>query len=122
MAARKPAPRSPARRSAENQRFHERELEVGIIKMSVHVPSDRIPDLRAITLAWRAEAKLLLESDRPSADQILQIHGVCRALGLALPVKAFETRASAGYWLLAHESKLGGRLVQLPRARPSPGC
>ena len=120
MVRRKQPPRPPEQRAAENQAFYERRREIGVVKVSVMVPADRVSELRAISLAWRAEAKLLLESDRPSADQILQIHAVCRTLGIELPIQAFETRASAAYWLLAHESKLAGRRVQMPTSRPVP--
>ena len=40
-------------------------------------------------LEWHRDAKLQLESDQPSADQILQIHGVCRVLPIKLPIDAF---------------------------------
>lgn len=120
MVRRKQPPRPPEQRAAENQAFYERRQEIGVVKVSVMVPADRVSELRAIGLAWRAEAKLLLEADRPSADQILQIHAICRTLGIELPIQAFETRASAAYWLLALESKLAGRRVQMPTSRPIP--
>ena len=114
--------KTPEQRAAENARYAAGIIDAGIIKVLLHVPAVRIPELRAITLAWRKEAKLLLESDQPTADQILQIHGVCRTLGLDLPVKAFETRASAAYWLLAQESKLARRRVYIPKTRIQPGA
>jgi len=118
--ARQSVPRPREQRSAENARYHDRRVGAGILKVTVMVPAERIPELRAITLAWRREAKLLLESDLPSADQILQIHAVCRALGLRLPVEAFETRAMADQWLLAHQTRLGALRLQAPRSRPRP--
>jgi hypothetical protein len=36
-----------------------------------------------------------LEYGHPSADQIFQIHGICRTLGKRVPVSAFETRSTA---------------------------
>ena len=39
--------------------------------MIVMGPAEHIPELRPILLNWRRDAKLLLESDLPSADQIL---------------------------------------------------
>ena len=113
-------PRAPAQRAVENGRYRDRSAAAGIAKITVLVPADRITDLRAITTAWRQEAKLLLESDRPSADQILQIHSVSRTLGLPLPVKAFDTRATAARWLLAQEPALGPIRPHMPRVRASP--
>lgn len=55
----------------------------------------RRPELRVILLECGRDAKLLLEIDQQSADQILQIHGVCRALRIKSPVDTFETRATA---------------------------
>lgn len=48
--------------------------------------------------------------------QILQIHSVGRTLGLPLPVKAFQTRASAAEWRLLR-AKLGSIRPQIPRVR-----
>jgi hypothetical protein len=81
------------------------------------VPADRIPELRARMLHWRQKARLPLEFNEPSADQILQIHAVARRLRLALPLNAFETRATPGNWLLAQEPKLGPRLARVPRRK-----
>ncbi len=114
--ARQPA-RTRERRAAANARYNGRQAAAAIVKTIVFVPADRIPELRAITLAWRQEAKLLLEADRPSADQILRIHSVRRTLGLKLPVEAFETRASAAQWLLAQEPALGAARPHTRRLR-----
>lgn len=91
--------------------------DAGIICMHVLVPVVRVPDLRELAAEWRREARLLLEEDLPTADQILQIHGVCRALELPLPLEAFTTRYAASSWLARHEKKLGPRHVRLPRIR-----
>ena len=56
------------------------------MRITVMVPAERIPFLKALTLEWRREAKILLEQDMPTADQILQIHAVCRTLDIPLPV------------------------------------
>ena len=108
--------RSAVQRAVENARYREVHHAVGIVRVTVMVPADRIPELRALTLDWRKNAKLLLAADEPSADQILQIHTVARKLRLALPISAFETRATAANWLLAQAPKLGVR-----RSRGSSG-
>lgn len=97
----------PEQRLAENERYRGRQAAAGIVRITVMVPTDKIPHLKALTLQWRQEAKLLLEIDLPSADQILQIHAVCRTLGLDLPEHAFATRGDAQDWLLAHQPRLG---------------
>ena len=85
---RKPSPKTPEERSVENARYQKRNAAVGILKIAVYVPAERVPELRAITLNWRAEAKLLTDADYPTADQILQIHAICRTLDLDLPTAA----------------------------------
>ena len=107
----------PSQRAEENARYRALQNAVGIAKVTVMVPADRVPELRAIALHWRQDSKQLLESDRPSADQILQIHAVSRTLDIRLPVHAFETRSSAALWLLAHEKALGAKLPHRPRVR-----
>ena len=112
---------TPARpkeqRAAANARYVGRRASAGIVKITVMVPANRIPELRGITLEWRREAKMLLCSDQPSSDQILQIHAACRELGMRLPVEAFATRATAESWLLAHQPALGARRLHLPANR-----
>ena len=108
-------PRPPARRAVENERYRRRTAAAGIVAISVRVPAVRVPELKAVALEWRREAKLLLESDLPCADQILQIHAVCHALDQSVPPEAFETRATAAAWLHAHERKLGQRRIHIPR-------
>ena len=85
-------PRSPEQRSAENARFRAREAGAGIVRMAVAVPVDRIPHLRALLVEWRREAKMLLESDLPTSDQILQIHAVCRTLRIKQPIEPAPRR------------------------------
>jgi hypothetical protein len=109
-------PRSPEQRSAENARFRAREAGAGIVRMAVAVPVDRIPHLRALLVEWRREAKMLLESDLPTSDQILQIHAVCRTLRIKLPVEVFETRALAEHWLLANQPRLGRRILHVAQS------
>ena len=107
--------RPPEKRSAENELYRRRTAAAGIVAISVRVPAARVPEIKAIAPEWRREAKLLLESDLPSADQILQIHAVCHALDQSVPPEAFETRATAAAWLHAHERKLGQRRIHIPR-------
>ena len=108
-------PRPKEKRSVDNEFYRRRAAAAGIVMVSVRVPSVRVPELKAVALEWRREAKLLLESDLPSADQILQIHAVCRAVDQPIPPDAFETRATAAAWLHAHERKLGQRRIHIPR-------
>ena len=103
-----------------NARYVGRRTAAGIARVVVMVPADRIPELKAVALAWREEAKLLLDSDLPSADQILQVHSVSRVLGIRLPIKAFATRASAAEWLATHERKMGLLRARPLRVRPQP--
>jgi hypothetical protein len=109
------APRPAEKRSVDNELYRRRTEAAGIVAISVRVPSVRVTELKAIALEWRREAKLLLQSDRPSADQILQIHAVCDTLDMPVPPEAFETRATAAAWLHAHERKLGRRRIHIPR-------
>ena len=99
--------RPPEQRQAENERYRGRQAAAGIVRITVMVPADKIQHIKALTLQWRQEAKLLLEIDLPTADQILQVHAVCRTLGLDLPEHAFTTRGDAQEWLLAHQPRLG---------------
>ena len=110
-----PRRKTSKERAAENRLFRDRDRAVGVMAATVRIPADRLSELREIALEWRREARLLLEGDLPSADQILQIHAISRALGLNLPVEAFETRAAATDWLYAHEKKLGPRRAHIPR-------
>jgi hypothetical protein len=74
--------------------------------------------LRALAAEWRREARMFIEEDRPTADQILQIHAVCWALGLDLPMGVFETRTTAAAWLARQEPRLSQRRVRLPKLPP----
>jgi hypothetical protein len=58
---------------------------------------------------------MVLEQDVPTADQILQIHAVCRTLDLPLPEGAFASRGDAQVWLLAREPKLGKLMLHRPK-------
>ena len=109
-------PRRP--RAEENERYMDRQAAARILRVSVMVPVDRVPYLQALTLAQRREAKLLLESDLPIADQILQIHTVCRTLRLKPPLEASESRMAAEQWLIVQGPRLEGRVVDIPK-RPS---
>jgi hypothetical protein len=117
---RKPSPKTSGERSAENARYQKRNAAVGILKIAVYVPAERVPELRAITLNWRAEAKLLTDADYPTADQILQIHAICRTLDLDLPISAFGTASAAAHWLLTQESRIGDRELRKPKVRQIP--
>jgi len=108
-------PRSPARRAQENEIYRGRQAAAGIVRITVHVPAERIPYLKALTLEWRREAKMMLEEDQPTADQILQIHAVCRTLDLPLPEHAFATRGDAQDWLIAQEPRLGQLMLHRPK-------
>ena len=91
---RKPSPQTPEERAVENARYQ--------------------------TLNWRAEAKLLTDADYPTADQILQIHAICRTLDLDLPTAAFRTASAAAHWLLTQESQIGDRELRKPKVRQIP--
>ena len=117
---RKPSLKTSEERSAENARYVKRIASIGIVKVAVHVPAERVPEMRLLALNWRAEAKLLMDADYPTADQILQIHAICRALDLDLPVNAFQTTSSAAYWLLAQENQNGHLQIQKPKVRQPP--
>lgn len=116
-----PPPKTPEQRALENRRAAERSADAGLATLTIRVPATRIPELRGIALDWRKQARLLLDSDYPTADQILQIHGVCRTLALEVPARAFDSRASAASWLLAQEPKLARRRVSMPRSSSRPG-
>jgi hypothetical protein len=88
--------------------------------MSIKVPAECLPELRPILLNWRREAKLLLESDLPSADQTPEIHGVCRVLWIKSPINTVEARATAEAWLLARRLRLGARRVYVPKRLSQP--
>jgi len=117
-ASRQPA-RTRAQRRAENERYHARAQTVGLVQVSIVVPIDKVPTVKALATEWRAEARALLDSDLPTPDQILQIHAISRTLDLTLPVEAFHTRAAAARWLLAHEPELGGTRPQRPHVNAS---
>ena len=113
---RKPeAARPPARRAQENEVYRGRQAAAGIVRITVMVPAERIPYLKALTLEWRRESKMMLEQDQPTADQILQIHAVCRTLELPLPEHAFASRSDAQEWLLAQEPSLGQLMLHRPK-------
>jgi len=107
--------RSAARRVQDNEIYRGRQAAAGIVRITVMVPAERIPYLKSLTLEWRREAKMVLEHDTPTADQILQIHAVCRTLDLPLPHRAFESRGNAQEWLLSQEPKLGQLMLHRPK-------
>jgi hypothetical protein len=86
--------------------------------MTVMAPAERVGELRALTLAWRREAKDAAAVGSADRRQILEIHGVCRTLGMKLAIRAFETRFVAEQWLLAQPDPLEGRVVHVPK-RPT---
>lgn len=108
-------PRPPARRAQDNEIYRGRQAAAGIVRITVMVPAERIPYIKALTQEWRREAKMVLEQDVPTADQILQIHAVCRTLSLPLPEGAFASRGDAQAWLLAQEPKLGKLILHRPK-------
>lgn len=108
-------PRSPARRAQENEIYRGRQAAAGIVRITVMVPAERIPEIKALTQEWRREAKMVLDQDLPTADQILQIHAVCRTLDVPLPERAFASRGDAQEWLLAQEPKLGRLILHRPQ-------
>ncbi len=99
------AERTTGQRAVDRERAQERQRQsnAGIVKVTVKVPAERIPELNGIALRWRQKAQLLCSSDQPSTVQILRIHAVSRVLRLALPVHAFETRLTAESWLATHK-------------------
>ena len=106
-------------REAANASCHGRRVGAGIADMIVMGPAEHIRELPPILLNWRRDATLLLESDLPSADQVLEVHGVCRTLRTKLPIDAFET-PTAEAWLPAHNPRLDARRVNAPKRRSQP--
>ncbi len=104
--------RQPVVRQADNAAYLKNLNAVGLIQTSVVIPRTKVVELRAITAEWRTEARALLASDLPTADQVLQIHSIARELDLLLPVEAFKTRGTAAQWLLAHEPELADAVLQ----------
>jgi hypothetical protein len=112
--------RPPARRAQENEIYRGRQAAAGIVRITVMVPAERIPYLKALTLEWRRESKMMLEQDQPTSDQILQIHAVYRTLDLPLPERAFASRGDAQEWLLAQEPNLGQLMLHRPKRAHRP--
>ena len=110
-------PRSPEQRAAENERYNDRRAAAGLVKLHVPVPIVRLQELDPLLVGWRHDAKASLEKDQPTADQILMIHTVYRALRIKLPIGAFATRYTADDWLRDRQPRLGDDLPHLPRAR-----
>ena len=106
-------------REAENASYHDRRVGAGIADMIVMGPAEHIPKLPPILLNWRHDATLLLESDLPSADQILEIHGVW-TLRTKLPIDAFETPATAEAWLPAQNPRLDARRLHASKRHSQP--
>jgi hypothetical protein len=80
MSVRRQPARPRAQRQAENESYDKRARTTGLVQLSVVVPVEKVPVLKALAVEWRAEAWAMLETDLPTADQILQIHAVCRTL------------------------------------------
>ena len=113
-------PRPAERREAKKVRYREQRVGACIAKMIVIGPAEHVPELCPILPNWRRDAKLLLESDVPSAGQILQIDGVCRILRIKLPVNALEAPAIAEARPLAQQPRPGARRVHVPKRRSQP--
>jgi hypothetical protein len=62
------------------------------VKRNTVLPIIRVPEMAELLVAWLHEARAALGSDQPTADQILMIHAVCRALRIKLPVGSFHPR------------------------------
>jgi hypothetical protein len=110
-------PRPPAQRAAENAGYNRRRASAGLAKVTVLVPLVRLGELDALLVQWREEARAQLNSDQPSADEILLIHGICRVRRLKLPVSAFATRHTAEAWIQEQQLRLDDRQVETPRRR-----
>jgi hypothetical protein len=106
-------------RSAANLRYNRRRVTApGLAKVNVLVPVHRITELATLLVEWRRLARAQLDTDQPSAEQILNIHAICRTLKLRLPVGAFATRYTAEAWLREQRPALAGRDLMMPR-KPS---
>ena len=89
--------------------------------MIVMGPAERIPELRPILLDWRRDAKLLLESDLPSADQSPGRSTVCAGhFGPSCRSTLSRALATAEAWLLAQHPRLDARRVHAPQPRSQP--
>jgi hypothetical protein len=106
-------------REVENASYNDRRVGAGIADMIVMGPAEHIPELPPILLNWRHDATLLLESDLPSADQILEIHGVW-TLRTKLPIDAFEAPATAEAWLPAQNPRLDARRLHASKRHSQP--
>ena len=111
-------PRPKQQRAASNARYTNRLTAAGLVKLNIVVPLVRLEELDRLLVTWRQEAKKTLDSDLPTADQILLVHATCRALRMRLPVMAFATRLAADEWLREKTPLLGDREAVLPRRRP----
>ena len=113
-----PEPSRPKQqRAAANARYNHRLTTAGLVKLNVLVPLVNLEELDRLLVTWRQEAKKTLESDLPTADQILLVHATCRALRMRLPVLAFATRLAADEWLREKTPLLGDREAVLPSRR-----
>ena len=110
-------PRPKQQRAASNARYANRLTAAGLVKLNIVVPLVRLEELDRLLVTWRGEAKGSLETDLPTADQILMIHATSRALRMRLPILAFATRLAADEWLREKTPLLGERDAQLPRRR-----
>ena len=110
--------RPKQQRAAANARYNHRITTAGLVKLNVLVPLVNLEELDRLLVIWRQEAKKTLESDLPTADQILLVQATCRALRIRLPVLAFATRLAADEWLREKTPLLGDREAVLPKRRP----
>ena len=111
-------PKSPEQRVAENERYNDRRAAAGLVKLHVLVPIVRSQELDALLVGWRHGAKASFEKGQPTADQILMIHAVCRALRIKLSIGAFATHYTADDWLRDRQRRLGDDLRTRHRHGP----
>jgi hypothetical protein len=105
----------PEQRAAANVRYNRHRVTApGLAKVNVLVPVHRMTEPATLLVEWRRVARAQLDTDQPSAEQILNIHAVCRTLRLRLPVGAFATRFTAEAWLREKRPALEGRDLMMP--------
>ncbi|MEO8714330.1 MAG: hypothetical protein ABI369_04895 [Acetobacteraceae bacterium] len=90
-------------------------MSAGLVKLNVLVPLMKLAEFDALLAQWRAEARAQLNFDQPTAEHILLIHSICRALRIRLPVSAFATRLTAEAWLREQQPHIEARRLEMPR-------
>ena len=109
------------RREAKNARYHDRRVGAGIAKMIVMGPAEHIPELRPILLNWRRDAKLLLESDLPSAGQVLaDPRCVPDRFGPSCRSTLSKRRRPPRHGCWRSNPRPGARRVHVPKRRSQP--